>query len=63
MTGWMSIQTLFSRERAHPSRICSVDGSVEGNVSKMSTARVYRDVNATKPKAYWDYENAILEWR
>lgn len=27
-----------------------------------SVARVYADVNATKPKEYWDYENLAVEW-
>jgi len=28
----------------------------------MSIARVYADVNSTKPKEYWDYENITLTW-
>ena len=28
----------------------------------MSRARVYADVNTTRPKEYWDYENMTLQW-
>lgn len=34
-------------------------------VTKMpigSKARVYYDVNLTKPREYWDYENSIIDW-
>lgn len=27
-----------------------------------SAARVYTDVNAHKPREYWDYENYTVEW-
>jgi len=29
----------------------------------MSVARVYADVNLTRPPSYWDYENYEIEWR
>lgn len=28
----------------------------------MSVARVYADVNAQKPREYWDYDNFELKW-
>ena len=27
-----------------------------------SLARVYRDVNSTRPREYWDYEALSVEW-
>lgn len=28
----------------------------------MSRARVYADVNVTRPKDYWDYETLSIQW-
>ena len=28
----------------------------------VSTARVYGDVNVTRPQDYWDYETITVEW-
>ena len=28
----------------------------------MSRARVYSDVNVTRPREYWDYENLTVTW-
>ena len=28
----------------------------------MSRARVYADVNVSKPKDYWDYETLSIQW-
>lgn len=28
----------------------------------MSRARVYCDVNETRPREYWDYENLVVTW-
>ena len=28
----------------------------------MSRARVYADVNVTRPKEYWDYESLTVSW-
>jgi len=28
-----------------------------------SVARVYADVNSTRPPSYWDYENFKIQWR
>jgi len=30
--------------------------------SVMSTSRVYADVNVTRPREYWDYENLPVQW-
>ncbi|DBA05235.1 TPA: hypothetical protein N0F65_007397, partial [Lagenidium giganteum] len=30
--------------------------------SRMSRARVYADVNETRPREYWDYENLTVTW-
>lgn len=27
-----------------------------------SKARVYADVNVTRPKEYWDYESIAVQW-
>lgn len=31
-------------------------------MSVLSVSRVYTDVLATKPQAYWDYENFNIKW-
>ena len=31
--------------------------------SAMSVARVYADVNSTRPPSYWDYEKMEIQWR
>lgn len=33
-----------------------------GRMTLPSAARVYTDVNAHKPREYWDYENYTVEW-
>lgn len=30
--------------------------------SRMSKAKVYTDVNVTRPKEYWDYESLTVQW-
>ncbi|XP_012791088.2 casein kinase II subunit alpha-like [Sorex araneus] len=32
------------------------------SISKQSRARVYAEVNAERPREYWDYESYVVEW-
>jgi casein kinase II subunit alpha len=32
------------------------------NLSAMSKARVYADINVLRPKEYWDYESLTVQW-
>ena len=36
--------------------------AVRGQGGMMSRARVYADVNVTRPKEYWDYETLSIQW-
>lgn len=36
--------------------------AVRNHGGMMSRARVYADVNVTRPKDYWDYETLSISW-
>lgn len=36
--------------------------AVRNKGGMMSRARVYADVNVTRPKDYWDYETLSIQW-
>lgn len=36
--------------------------AVRSKGGMMSRARVYADVNVTRPKDYWDYETLSIQW-
>ena len=36
--------------------------AVRSQSGMMSRARVYADVNVTRPKEYWDYETLSIQW-
>lgn len=39
-----------------------ISKAIRSKSGMMSRARVYADVNVTRPKDYWDYEALSIQW-
>lgn len=63
-----SIRTLIT-EQSKPLISSTITKYQSSNINSKSNkmplaskARVYYDINMSKPREYWDYENSIIEW-
>lgn len=45
-----------------PSLVYEPEPTQIPNLTAMSKARVYADINVLRPKEYWDYESLTVQW-